>query len=248
MLNNIKCTPFCYTKELIDALIEVNQTAKKMVQSDEAKMYRNLKYSLYDLEKKFPGNEESFANAKKHIDEKCEEFSKSETDAGKNYDSKVQHVCDVLYEMLRGKFVVGDSKFVRYLVLVNDVKLGGFYNTAVMASGDYIDLNPVSEEKPKQYGVGVWPNDSNGISTVANLVEQQVNSGKIPMSADGSQLQMLYIVEPDDALEWLEDRKKIIDNNRNGLVNLFNTAKRVFDDKEKVTDASRNPENPVENV
>lgn len=233
MLNNIKCTPFCYTKELIDALIEVNQTAKKMAQSDEAKMYRNLKYSLYDLQKKFPGNEESFANAKKHIDEKCEEFSKSEAEAGKNYDSKVQHVCDVLYEMLRGKFVTGDSKFVRGLVLVNDVKLGGFYNTSVMASGDYIDLNPVSEDKPKTYGVGVWPNESNGISTVANLVEQQVNSGKIPMSADGTQIQMLYIVEPDDALAWVEERKKIIDNNRNGLVNLFNTAKRVFGDKDK---------------
>lgn len=233
MLNNIKCTPFCYTKELIDALIEVNQTAKKMVQSDEAKMYRNLKYSLYDLEKKFPGNEESFANAKKHIDEKCEEFSKDETDARNNYDSKVQHVCDVVYKMLRGKFVTGDSKFVRGLVLVNDVKLGGFYNTAVMASGDYIDLNLVSDEKPKTYGFGVWPNETGGISTVANLVEQQVSSGKIPMSADGTQIQMLYIVEPDDALAWVEERKKIIDNNRNGLVNLFNTAKRVFGDKDK---------------
>ena len=234
MLNNIKCTPFCYTKELIDALIDVNQTAKKMVQSDEAKMYRNLKYSLYDLEKKFPGNEESFANAKKHIDEKCEEFSKSETEAGKNYDSKVQHVCDVLYKMLRGKFVVEDSKWVRGLVLVNEIKLGGFYNTAVMASGDYIDLNPVSEEKPKPYGVCVWPNESNGLSTVANLVEQQVNAGKIPMSADATQLQMLYIVEPDDALEWLEERRKLIDNNRKGLVNLLNTAKRAAGDKDKV--------------
>lgn len=248
MLNNIKCTPFCYTKELIDALIDVNQTAKKRFQSDEAKMYRNLKYSIDNLEKNFPGNEESFANAKKHIDEKCEEFSKSESEAEKNYESKVQHVCDVLYKMLRSKFVVGDSKFVRGLVLVNDVKLGGFYNTSVMASGDYIDLNPVSEDKPNQDGVGVWPHEHDGISTVANLVEQQVNSGKIPMSADGTQLQMLYIVEPDDALEWLEERKKIIDNNRNGLVNLFNTAKRVFGDKEKVTDASRNSGNPVENV
>ena len=135
--------------------------------------------------------------------------------------------------MLRGKFVTGDSKFVRGLVLVNDVKLGGFYNTAVMASGDYIDLNLVSDEKPKTYGFGVWPNESN-ISTVANLVEQQVNSGKIPMSADGTQIQMLYIVEPDDALEWLKERKNIIDNNRNGLVNLFNTAKRVFGDKDKI--------------
>ncbi len=234
MLNNIKCTPFCYTKELIDALIDVNQTAKKKVQSDEAKMYRNLKYSIDALEEKFPGNEESFANAKKHIDEKCEEFSKDETDAANNYDSKVQHVCDVLYKMLRGKFVVGDNKFVRGLVLVNDVKLGGFYNTAVMASGDYIDLNLVSDEKPKTYGFGVWPNESSGISTVANLVEQQVTSGKIPMSADGTQIQMLYIVEPDDALEWLKERTTLIDNNRNGLVNLFNTAKRVFGDKAKV--------------
>jgi hypothetical protein len=234
MLNNIKCTPFCYTKELIDALVDVNQTAKKMVQSDEAKMYRNLKYSIYDLEKKFPGNEESFANAKTHIDEKCEEFSKQEAEAGKNYESKVQHVCDVVYKMLRGKFVTGDNKFVRGLVLVNDVKLGGFYNTAVMATGDYIDLNLVSDEKPKQYGFGVWPNESNGISTVANLVEQQVNSGKIPMSADGTQIQMLYIVEPDDALEWLKERKEIIDNNRNGLKNLFDTAKRAFGDKDKV--------------
>ena len=248
MLSNIKCTPFCYTKELIDALIDVNQTAKKMVQSDEAKMYRNLKYSIENLEKNFPGNEESFANAKTHIDEKCEEFSKSESEAEKNYDSKVQHVCDVVYKMLRGKFVTGDNKFVRGLVLVNDVNLGGFYNTSVMASGDYIDLNPVSEDKPKQYGVCVWPNESNVISTVANLVEQQVNAGKIPMSADGTQIQMLYIVEPDDALKWLEERKKIIDDNRNGLVNLFNTAKRVFGDKEKVTDASRNSGNPVENV
>ena len=233
MLNNIKCTPFCYTKELIDALIDVNQTAKKKVQSDEAKMYRNLKYSIDNLEKTFPGNEESFADAKKHIDKKCEEFSKDETDAANNYASKVQHVCDVVYKMLRGKFVTGDNKWVRGLVLVNDVKLGGFYNTAVIASGDYIDLNLVSDEKPKTYGFGVWPNETNGISTVANLVEQQVNSGKIPMSADGTQIQMLYIVEPDDALVWLEERKKLIDNNRNGLVNLFNTAKRVFGDTDK---------------
>lgn len=234
MLNNIKCTPFCYTKELIDALIEVNQTAKKMVQSDEAKMYCNLKYSIDDLEKKFPGNEESFANAKKHIDKKCEEFSKNETEARETYNSKLQHVCDVLYKMLRGKFVTGNDKWVRGLVLVNEVKLGGFYNTAVMASGDYIDLNLVSDEKPKPYGFGVWPNESSGISTVANLVEQQVNSGKIPMSADGTQIQMLYIVEPDDALEWLEERKKIIDNNRIGLENRFNAAKRAFGDKDKV--------------
>lgn len=234
MLNNIKCTPFCYTKELIDALIDVNQTAKKMVQSDEAKMYCNLKYSIDALEEKFPGNEESFANAKKHINTKCEEFSKNETDARETYNSKVQHVCDVVYKMLRGKFVTGDNKFVRGLVLVNDVKLGGFYNTAVMASGDYIDLNLVSDEKPKTYGFGVWPNESNGISTVANLVEQQVNSGKIPMSADGTQIQMLYIVEPDDALEWLKERKEHIDNKCNGLKNLFNTAKRVFGDKDKV--------------
>ena len=54
------------------------------------------------------------------------------------------------------------------------------------------------------------------------------------MSADGSQLQMLYIVDPDDALEWLEEGKKIIDNNRNLLVNLFNTAKRAFGDKDTV--------------
>lgn len=236
MLNHIKCTPFCYTKELIDALVDVSQTAKKMVQSDEAKMYRNLKYSIYDMEKNFPGNEEYFVNAKKHIDDKCEQFSKDETDAGKNYDSKVQHVCDVLSKMLRGKFVTRDSKFVCGLVLVNEVKLGGFYNTAVMATGDYIDLTLVSDDKHTPYhdGVDVWTKNNNGISTVANLVEQQVNSGKIPMSADGSQLQMLYIVDPDDALEWLEEGKKIIDNNRNLLVNLFNTAKRGVCDKDKV--------------
>lgn len=242
MLNNIKCTPFCYTKELIDALIDVNQTAKAKVQSDEAKMYRNLKYSIDDLEKNFPGNEESFANAKKHIDEKCEEFSKNETDAANNYDSKVQHVCDVVCKLLRGKFVTGDNKWVRGLVLVNEVKLGGFYNTAVMASGDYIDLNLVSDEKPKTYGFGVWPNESSGLSTVANLVEQQVNSGKIPMSADGTQIQMLYVVEPDDALEWLKERKKHIDDKCNGLKNLFNTAKRAFGDKDKDgNDGSRIP-------
>lgn len=228
MLNNIKCTPFCYTKELIDALVDVNQTAKKMGSSDEAKMYRNLKYSIYDLEKNFPGNEEFFVNAKKHIDDKCEQFSKEETDAGKNYGSKVHHVCDVLSKMLRGKFVTRDSKFVRGLVLVDNVKLGGFYNTSVMAKGDYIDLTLVSDDKrtPYPYGVDVWPHENNGISTVANLVEQQVNAGKIPMSADGSRLQMLYIVEPDDGLEWLEEYKKIIDSNRNLIVNLFNTAKR----------------------
>lgn len=242
MLNNIKCTPFCYTKELIDALIDVNQTAKAKVQSDEAKMYRNLKYSIDNLEKNFPGNEESFANAKKHIDEKCEEFNKNETEAANNYDSKVQHVCDVVCKMLRGKFVTGDNKWVRGLVLVKEVKLGGFYNTAVMASGDYIDLNLVSDEKPKTYGFGVWPNESNGISTVANLVEQQVNSGKIPMSADGTQIQMLYIVEPDDAIEWLEERKKHIDNNCNGLENLFNAAKLAVGDKDKdVNDGNRIP-------
>lgn len=236
MLNHIKCTPFCYTKELIDALVDVSQTAKKMVQSDEAKMYRNIKYSIYDLEKRFPGNEELFAVAKKHIDEKCKQFSKDEADAGKNYDSKVQHVCDVLSKMLRGKFVTRDSKFVRGLVLVNDVKLGGFYNTDVMATGDYIDLTLVSDDKRTPYpdGVDVWPNNRIGISTVANLVEQQVNSGKIPRDADGSQIQMLYIVDPDEAIEWLEEGKKIIDNNRNLLVNLFNTAKRSFGDKDKV--------------
>lgn len=242
MLNNIKCTPFCYTKELIDALIDVNQTAKAKVQSDEAKMYRNLKYSIDNLEKNFPGNEESFANAKKHIDEKCEEFSKNETEAANNYDSKVQHVCDVVCKLLRGKFVTGDNKWVRGLVLVKEVKLGGFYNTAVMASGDYIDLNLVSDEKPKTYGFGVWPNENDGISTVANLVEQQVNSGKIPMSADGTQIQMLYIVEPDDALEWLKERKKHIDNNCNGLENRFNAAKLAVGDKDKeVNDGSRIP-------
>lgn len=236
MLNHIKCTPFCYTKELIDALVDVSQTAKKMVQSDEAKMYRNLKYSIYDLEKNFPGNEEYFVNAKKHIDDKCEQFSKDETDAGKNYGSKVQHVCDVLSKMLRGKFVTEGRKFVRGLVLVNDVKLDGFYNTSVMATGDCIDLNLYSEDKYNQYpeGVCVWPNHNGGISSVANLVELQVNSGKIPMSEDGTQLQMIYIVEPDHAIEWLEERKKIIDNNLNGLANLFNTANSAFGNKDKV--------------
>ena len=105
-----------------------------------------------------------------------------------------------------------------------------------MVTGDYIDLTLVSDDKRTPYpdGVDVWPNNRSGISTVSNLVEQQVNSGKIPRDADGSQIQMLYIVDPDEAIEWLEEGKKIIDNNRNLLVNLFNTAKRSFGDKDKV--------------
>jgi hypothetical protein len=83
----------------------------------------------------------------------------------------------------------------------------------------------------KPHGVAVW-NSCDGISSVAAHVYQQVQSGKMPVAAEGTVIQMLYIVDPDDAIAWLDERKKIMDKNHTTQVNMLHVVKHLYSPEE----------------
>ena len=235
MLSKLKCTPFCYTLELIDALVEVHKAAENIKSTEEGDAYRRLRSALYDVDNKCPGHEKELSAARKHVEEMCEELTKTETEASVIYKANVDNVCNILARMLGNKFVVQDNNWIQGLVLVKDVKLGGYFNTSVLAQGDYLDFTPTAPMDEKPHGVAIW-NRCDGISGVASHVYQQVQSGKMPVAAEGTVIQMMYIVDPDDALAWLDERKKIIDKNHTTQVNMLHVVKHLYSSEEGKND------------
>ena len=231
MLSKLKCTPFCYTQELIDALVEVHKAAENIKSTKEGDAYRRLRSALYDVDNNFPGHEKEFAVARKHVEDKCEELTNTEKEASAIYKTKVDNVCNILSRMLGNKFVVQDNNWISGLVLVKEIKLGGYFNTSVLAQGDYLDFTPSAPMDDKPHGVAVW-NSCDGISSVAAHVYQYVQSGKMPVAAEGTVIQMLYIVDPDDAIAWLDERKKIMDKNHTTQINMLHVVKHLYSPEE----------------
>lgn len=231
MLSKLKCTPFCYTQELIDALVEVHKAAENIKSTKEGDAYRRLRSALYDVDNNFPGHEKELAVARKHVEDKCEELTKTEKEASAIYKDKVDNVCNILSRMLGNKFVVQDNNWISGLVLVKEIKLGGYFNTSVLAQGDYLDFTPSAPMDDKPHGVAVW-NSCDGISSVAAHVYQFVQSGKMPVAAEGTVIQMLYIVDPLDAIAWLNERKKIMDKNHTTQINMLHVVKHLYSPEE----------------
>ena len=231
MLSKLKCTPFCYTQELIDALVEVHKAAENIKSTKEGDAYRRLRSALYDVDNNFPGHEKEFAVARKHVEDKCEEFTNTEKEASAIYKDKVDNVCNILSRMLGNKFVVKDNNWISGLVLVKKITLGGYFNTSVLAQGDYLDFTPSAPMDDKPHGVAVW-NSCDGISSVAAHVYQYVQSGKMPVAAEGTVIQMLYIVDPLDAIAWLNERKKIMDKNHTTQLNMLHVVKHLYSPEE----------------
>ena len=230
MPNKLKCTPFCYTQELIDALVEVNTAAENMKETDEAKKYRQIMSAFMDIDTKLPGHKKELDTARDYVDTMCDQFRKTESDAYATYKEKVANVCKILQKMLNGKFVVSDNSWIDHVVRVKNVATGGYFDNEILAYGDKLELNLLAPKQDAPYGVSVW-NHSNSISTVANVVAQQVNEGKPPVAAEGTAIQMFYIVDPDDAIAWLNERKKTMDDIHNYLIDTLNAAKKVENDK-----------------
>ncbi len=230
MLNKLKCTPFCYTQELIDALVEVNTAAENMKETDEAKTYRQIRSALIDIDTKLPGHEKELDTAREYVETMFNKFCKTESDAYATYKEKVANVCKILQKMLNGKFVVFDNSWIDHVVRVKNVAPGGYFDNEILAYGDKLEMNLLAYKQDAPYGVSVW-NQSNSISTVASHVAQQVNEGKPPVAAEGTVIQMLYIVDPDDAIAYLNERKKIMDDNHKYLIDTLNAAKKVENDK-----------------
>lgn len=224
MLNKLKCTPFCYTQELIDALVEVNTAAENMKETDEARKYRQIRSAFMDIDTKLPGHKKELNTARDYVDTMCDQFCKTESDAHATYKEKVANVCKILQKMLNGKFVVSDNSWIDHVVRVKNVATGGYFDNEILAYGDKLQLNLLAYQQNDSYGVSVW-NRSNSISTVANHVTQQVNEGKTPVAAEGTVIQMFYIVDPDDAIAFLNERKKIMDDNHKYLIDTLNAGK-----------------------
>jgi hypothetical protein len=224
MLNNIKCTTFCYTQELIDALVEVNTAAENMKETEEAKKYRQIRSAFMDIDTKLPGPKKELDAAREYVETMFNKFCKTESDAYATYKEKVANVCKILQKMLNGKFVVLDNGWITHIVHVKTVACGGYFDNDILAYGDKLELNLLAPKPDAPYGVSVW-NLSNSISTVANVVAQHVNEGKTPVAAEGTVIQMFDIVDPDDAIAWLNERKKTMDDIHNYLIDTLNAAK-----------------------
>ncbi len=158
-------------------------------------------------------------------------MTNTEKEASAIYKDKVDNVCNILSRMLGNKFVVQDNNWISGLVLVKEIKLGGYFNTSVLAQGDYLDFTPSAPMDDKPHGVAVW-NSCDGISSVAAHVYQYVQSGKMPVAAEGTVIQMLYIVDPLDAIAWLNERKKIMDKNHTTQVNMLHVVKHLYSPEE----------------
>lgn len=224
MLKPLMTHQLCYTQELIDALVEVNAAGTKMKQSDESKSFYTLRSALYDSIKKFPGHEKELAEAQKHVEEQCDKFCKDETDAFITYKEKVGKVCDILRAMLTGKFIVQGCNWINGMMQVKNIALGGYCENSVVAYGDWLDFTALATNNYAPKDISIWAS-ADSVYSVANHVTQKVNEGNPPVSAEGTIIQMVRVVYPDEAIEWLNERKKFIDDHNDSLISVINAVK-----------------------
>lgn len=204
-LANLKSTPLCYTKELIDALIELDQ-AFQCVNSEpiESKYFKALKIDLDNAAKVFPSDDAELQAFVKKVNDRCIQIRADENAKRANLDSKLETVIDILKKLLVGKLVVHyGGHYQSHIISVNTIQSSQRDKYSIMACGEVLNLYPfrdMSSHYPN--GLAIWHNDY-AIWSVANRVSKQVQSGTMPVTDEG----MLCIVDPDDALEWLEMRK-----------------------------------------
>lgn len=230
MIKPMMTHQLCYTQELIDALIAVNEAATKMQRTDESKAYYTLRSALYDSIQKFPAHEKELADAKKHVEEQCDKFCKDETTAFITYKENVGKVCDVLKTMLAGKFIVSGCNWINGMMQVKNVSLGGYCENSVVAYGDWLDFTAFGTNNYVPKDIPIWAG-ADSVHSVASHVAKKVNEGEPPVSAEGTIMQMVRVIYPDDAIVWLNERKKFIDKHHESLISVINAAKKVENDK-----------------
>ena len=204
-LANLKSTQLCYTKELIDALIELDQ-AFKCVNTEpiEAKYFKALEIDLDNATKVFPSDDAELQAFTKKVSDRCIQIKADENAKRANLDSKLETVIDILKKRLVGKLIVPyGGQYQSYIISVDTIQFSQNDKYSIMACGEVLNLFPFMDRcirYPNE--LAIWHNDYS-ILSVAQRVSEQVQSGTMPVTDTG----MVCIVDPDDALKWLEMRK-----------------------------------------
>lgn len=204
-LANLKSTPLCYTKELIDALIELDQAFQSVnPEPIEAKYFNALQIDLDNAAKVFPSDDVELQAFIKKVNDRCIQIRADETAKRANLESKLETVIGILKKLLVGKLVVPyGGHYQQYIISVNTIQSSQRDKYSIMACGEVLDLYPfmnMSIPHPKE--LPIWRDDY-AIWSVANRVSKQVQSGTMPVTEEG----MICTVDQNDALEWLEMRK-----------------------------------------
>ena len=204
-LDNLKSTPLCYTKELIDALIELDK-AFKCVNTEpiEAKYFNALEIDLNNAAKVFPIDDAELQAFTKKVNDRCIQIRADETAKRANLESKLETVIDILKKLLVVKLVVPfGSRFHQYIISVDTIQSSQKDKYSLMACGEVLNLYPFMDTSIRYPNeLAIWYDDYS-IFSVAQKVSWSVQSGTMPVTDKG----MICTVDPDDAIEWLEMRK-----------------------------------------
>ena len=209
-LDNLKSTPLCYTKELIDALIELDQAFKCVnTGPTELKYINTLKIDLDNLAKVFPSDDSEISNAElqafiKKVNDRCIKIRDDENAKRANLESKLETVIDILKKLLAGKLVVPyGGQYHQYIISVDTIQSSQKDKYSLMACGEVLNLYPFMDTSIRYPNeLAIWYDDYS-IFSVAQKVSWSVQSGTMPVTDKG----MICTVDPDDAIEWLEMRK-----------------------------------------
>ena len=204
-LANLKSTPLCYTKELVDALIELHQAFKGVnTEPIEVKYFNALKIDLDNAAKVFPSDDAELQAFTKKVNDRCFQIRDDETAKRTNLESKLETVIDILKKLLVGKLIVPcGGQYHSYLISVNTIQPSQKDKYSLMACGEVLNLYPFMDmgmHYPNE--LAIWYNDYS-IMSVSQRVSEQLQGGTMPVTDEG----MICIVDPDDALKWLEMRK-----------------------------------------
>ena len=204
-LDNLKSTPLCYTKELIDALIELGQAFKCVnPEPKEVKYFNALKIDLDNAAKVFPSDDAEMQSLIKKVNDRYIQIKADENAKRANLESKLETVIDILKNLLVGKLVVPyGGQYHQYILSVNTIRSSQKDNHSLMACSEVLNLYPfmdISIRYPNE--LAIWYDDYS-IFSVAQKVSWSVQSGTMPVTDKG----MICTVDPNDALEWLEMRK-----------------------------------------
>ena len=231
-LDNLKSTPLCYTKELIDALIELDQAFKCVnTGPTELKYINALKIDLDNAAKVFPSDDSEISNAElqafiKKVNDLCIQIRADENAKRANLESKLDTVIDILKKLLAGKLVVPyGGHYQAYIISVDTIQSSQRDKYSIMACGEVLNLYPfrdMSTRYPNE--LPIWRDDY-AIWSVANRVSKQVQSGTMPVTDEG----MVCIVDPNDALEWLEMRKTAYETEHRSKIEWIKSHKQEND-------------------
>lgn len=202
---NFKSTPLCYTRELIDALVELDLAFKAVnTEPIEVKYFNALKIDLDKASHLFQADDAVLQAFFKKVNDRGAQIQAAEAAKRANLESKKETVIGILKKLLVGKLVVpGGCKYHEYIISVNDIHPSERDKYSIMAAGEMLNLFPFKDNGihyPNE--VAIWYNDYS-ILSVAQRVADQLKTGTIPVTDKG----MICTVDPNDALNWLETRK-----------------------------------------